>query len=102
MIEMCFVDCPDGCVDIGICRQQDTSADGIEFARLCQKSDTEHRGHSLITDQHCERVASRLELSDGIQGRCSRVCGENAIVLTITRSQITPYRRQYLRIVINN
>jgi hypothetical protein len=82
--------------------QQHAPRDRVNLACRGEKFDAEHARHPLVTDDHREGIAARLQLSDCIERLSTGIRTDDRIALAIPRPEIPTDRREYLRIIVDD
>ncbi len=89
-------------VDVRVRRQQHATRQRVHLARLREHLGPLHARHPLVADQDGQRVASRLQLTDGGERLFTRRRADDRIGLAIARAEIAAHRREHLRVVVDD
>src|SRR5947209_18414317 len=95
-----LVDGTNGSISVRVGGKQRTFGIGVKFHSLAQKTDTIQLRHALIGQQQRDRIITRLQLAQGIEGGHAGLGAQNTVAVTIMTAKITLNRSQHLLIVV--
>ena len=101
MIEVDDVDGLDGGVGVGVGGEQGTPGVGEQIHRLLEELETTHAGHPVVGEQDRDQVATKLQLTQGLQRLGAGLGTHHAVRLAVVAAEISGDGARDARIVVH-